>query len=539
MEAHTISPKDAAQHVVPPPPPPPPPRSERADSHDQQQPRSRPPSRRPTVEDRPQPRHAGSSFTDDVTGLLDRIGHVEANNLRSQAAAAAALAHDPESDHLQVSPDLASSRYQRTPSPYTDRSPSLYHPGMSRKNTSDGGQMADPLPVPSGEPVPIAASDANSAVYDLTPVDTTVDADNGGHVVGSPPQSPDGEWHNNTGASSSQIAIEVTSSPGQSTTNLPDIDADEERGRRLAAEFIEGDQTHVTSDKVAMFLGGPRHINNAALRYYMQYFDMRGLKLDQAFRDLCAKLHLKAESQEIDRIIEAFSARFHDCNPTTVFGTPGVVHTVTGAMLMLNTDLHIADLQKHMSRADFVRNAMRAIQESMPSDRESTPDVTNNDSGSLRNVDSASASQSTTSVRLRAATSRNTSGTLTTELTSPSTQELRSRAASSTTVNSFTYTKAWEIEAETALKEIFTNVRNERILLPMSSTTSIERQSSATLGGFGKGVSGAVAGAMSGIKRNTRNQGNSPYGAMFSHSDGRLSPTPSYPNSIGDVSVFI
>lgn len=41
------------------------------------------------------------------------------------------------------------------------------------------------------------------------------------------------------------------------------------------------------------------------------------------YRDLCAKLHLKAESQEIDRIIEGFSARYYECNPDTIFGSPG------------------------------------------------------------------------------------------------------------------------------------------------------------------------------------------------------------------------
>lgn len=96
---------------------------------------------------------------------------------------------------------------------------------------------------------------------------------------------------------------------------------------------------------------------------------MKGQSLVDSFRDLCQKLHLKAESQEIDRIIEAFSQRYYDCNPDAVYGSPGVVHTVTGAMLMLNTDLHIADLTKHMSRADFVRNAMRAIQESSVEDK--------------------------------------------------------------------------------------------------------------------------------------------------------------------------
>lgn len=499
-------------------PPPPPPHPKRSDSRD----KSRPVSRKTTAEGemRPPPaRHGASSFTDDVTGLLDRIGHGDPNGIRGQAA----QLHD-EAEHLQVSPDLANSGRsfsQRTPSPYDERSPSLYRPSMSRGNTGDG-QMPEALPVP--------ASDEAADTRSLPEPPETPELESSGPPtpqVKTSPRAQNGEWQRNGSirASPSQPAIEITSSPNESTPNLPDLEADDERGRRLAAEFIEGDQTHYATDKVAMFLGGPRAVNNAALRYYMQYFDMRNLKLDQAFRELCTKLHLKAESQEIDRIIEAFSARFFDCNPNTVYGSAGVVHTVTGAMLMLNTDLHIADLQKHMSRADFVRNSMRAIQESMPADRESTPDVqANNDSGSLRNLDvaSASASQSTTSVRLRAAASRNASGTLSSDLTSPSTQDLRSRA-SSTTVNSFTYTKAWEAEAENALKEIFNNVRNERILLPIGPLTT-ERQASG--GGFGKGMAGA-------LKRNK--QGNSPYGsAMFAHSDGRLSPTPSYANSIGE-----
>ena len=157
-------------------------------------------------------------------------------------------------------------------------------------------------------------------------------------------------------------------------------------------------------------------------------------------RDLCAKLHLRAESQEIDRIIEAFSARFYECNPTTVFGSQGVVHTVTGAMLMLNTDLHIAELSKHMSRADFVRNAMRAIQESAPGFGESTPD-----SGD----DSASARLSTTR---RVPAPRSASAPVA-STPPPSTNSDRSVSTATTRPSTGSvHSKAWESEAETALK---------------------------------------------------------------------------------------
>jgi PH/SEC7 domain-containing protein len=179
------------------------------------------------------------------------------------------------------------------------------------------------------------------------------------------------------------------------------------------------------------------------------------------FRDLCAKLHLKAESQEIDRIIEAFSARFYECNPTTVFGSPGVVHTVTAAMLMLNTDLHIAELSKHMSRADFIRNAMRAIQESASDlDIDSTPDLVRDDSDSLRQGTIIPTSTRSRPVLGAAPTARSASAPVVSPLP-PTTRDSdrsvstasvamdRSRASTS---GSIMLTKAWEVEAENALK---------------------------------------------------------------------------------------
>lgn len=190
-------------------------------------------------------------------------------------------------------------------------------------------------------------------------------------------------------------------------------------------------------------------MNRITLRYYMQYFDSTGQNLVDAFRDLCKKLHLKAESQEIDRIIEAFSARYFECNPTTVFGTAGVVHTVTGAMLMLNTDLHIADLSKHMSRSDFVRNSMRAVQESMPG-LDSTPDLVRDDSGSISTTQDSVGSVPA-SVRDRRPPNAPPANR------SASAPVLGQKGASNNrdscaTVSSFSYGRVWEQEAETALR---------------------------------------------------------------------------------------
>lgn len=62
-------------------------------------------------------------------------------------------------------------------------------------------------------------------------------------------------------------------------------------------------------------------VNNLALRYYMDHFDFAGLRLDVAFRRLCSKLYLKAETQQVDRILEEFSRRYWELNLNTVFGS--------------------------------------------------------------------------------------------------------------------------------------------------------------------------------------------------------------------------
>jgi PH/SEC7 domain-containing protein len=184
--------------------------------------------------------------------------------------------------------------------------------------------------------------------------------------------------------------------------------------------------------------------------------------------DLCAKLHLKAESQEIDRIIEAFSARYFDCNPSTIFGSPGVVHTITAAMLMLNTDLHIAELNKHMTRTDFVRNALRAIGESLSMENSlkdsngSTPDLVRDDSSkfgeSATSIGTAprNAPRSTSAPTMPLTLTRMESNT-----TAPGGVGMESSKSkgSSTTIGSFSYTKAWESDAENALKVSLSRTR--------------------------------------------------------------------------------
>ncbi|CDO69361.1 hypothetical protein BN946_scf184961.g3 [Trametes cinnabarina] len=157
------------------------------------------------------------------------------------------------------------------------------------------------------------------------------------------------------------------------------------RGKELASRCWAEDDEFLPKDKIAEWLGGQSRINKAALRHYMNFFDFSNLRIDQAFRKLCGKLYLKAETQQVDRILEEFARRYWECNPTSILGSASVVHAVSYSVLLLNTDLHVAELASRMSKNQFVRNTMTAIQMQLqPSGTASSTDLTYDDWSSVR-----------------------------------------------------------------------------------------------------------------------------------------------------------
>lgn len=75
-------------------------------------------------------------------------------------------------------------------------------------------------------------------------------------VISSPPETP---------SKAQEQAVEVSDDKAESQKNSePDREQDkmgegsnEDKGKRLAREFYEGDGTTVAGDKMAEFLGGP------------------------------------------------------------------------------------------------------------------------------------------------------------------------------------------------------------------------------------------------------------------------------------------
>ncbi|KDD71224.1 Sec7 guanine-nucleotide-exchange factor, partial [Helicosporidium sp. ATCC 50920] len=94
------------------------------------------------------------------------------------------------------------------------------------------------------------------------------------------------------------------------------------------------------------------------MRAFVEQEDCRNLPLDEALRRLLAGFVLPGEAQKIDRIVEAFAARYCACNPEA-FASPDGAYLLAFAAVMLNTDAHNPQAERRIAAADFVLMAQQ------------------------------------------------------------------------------------------------------------------------------------------------------------------------------------
>ncbi|XP_048712903.2 PH and SEC7 domain-containing protein 1 isoform X3 [Caretta caretta] len=131
--------------------------------------------------------------------------------------------------------------------------------------------------------------------------------------------------------------------------------ADLEAAKRLAKRLYNLDGFKKAD--VARHLG-KKYVNEFSKMVageYLKFFVFTGMSLDQALRSFLKELALMGETQERERVLAHFSQRYYQCNPNAVSSEDGV-HTLTCALMLLNTDLHGHNIGKRMSCSDFIGN---------------------------------------------------------------------------------------------------------------------------------------------------------------------------------------
>jgi len=254
------------------------------------------------------------------------------------------------------------------------------------------------------------------------------------------------------------------------------IPADRERARQI----FEGDEIFVMKAEAAAWLGQNTAKASRTRKAYMELYDWTGYNILAAFRELCGRLVVKAESQQLDRVIDAFSERWCSCNPSHGFKDRDVVHTITYSVLMLNTDLHIADMDQRMTRPQFVRNTLPTIRsiaeaaeaeslrkQSAQSQANTARDTANSPSSPIFPIEGRASEDRSERPSLETKRSRNRLS-----IRPPMRQDSDGLDTSSNDNCNVLVNapfgggmKGWEVQVEVVLKEFYNSIRAQRLPL--------------------------------------------------------------------------
>ncbi|KAJ2227019.1 GDP/GTP exchange factor for ARF [Coemansia sp. RSA 1722] len=118
------------------------------------------------------------------------------------------------------------------------------------------------------------------------------------------------------------------------------------------AQFLRETPT-LNKRLVGEFLAKPSNLE--VLQAYVSQFDYSGKRLDEALRALLGAFRLPGESQQIERIMEAFATAYAASGNPDI-ATKDAAFILSYAVVMLNTDQHSPQVRSRMQLSDFARN---------------------------------------------------------------------------------------------------------------------------------------------------------------------------------------
>jgi hypothetical protein len=96
-----------------------------------------------------------------------------------------------------------------------------------------------------------------------------------------------------------------------------------EDDRAKAQKIFDGNEDFIQKEKAAAWMGEEGVVRQRTLRAYMDLHDFQNLSILNGLRQICGRLVFRAETQQVDRILVAFSKRWCDCNPNHGFKAIG------------------------------------------------------------------------------------------------------------------------------------------------------------------------------------------------------------------------
>lgn len=94
----------------------------------------------------------------------------------------------------------------------------------------------------------------------------------------------------------------------------------------------------------------------SVLRSYMRKFAFFGDPIDMAIRKLLMQVELPKETQQIDRVLQGFADRYHECNPG-IYINPDKAYFISFSIVILHTDFFNKNNKRKMQRPDYIKNS--------------------------------------------------------------------------------------------------------------------------------------------------------------------------------------
>ena len=101
-----------------------------------------------------------------------------------------------------------------------------------------------------------------------------------------------------------------------------------EGDRERAKKIYDGNEDFIQKEKAAAWMGEEGPSRSRTLVAYMELYDFSNLNILAALRNMCGRLVLKGESQQVDRILDAFAKRWCQCNPNHGFKVTGKIFAI-------------------------------------------------------------------------------------------------------------------------------------------------------------------------------------------------------------------
>ncbi|PNS17250.1 PH and SEC7 domain-containing protein [Sphaceloma murrayae] len=287
------------------------------------------------------------------------------------------------------------------------------------------------------------------------------------------------------------MSVATTATAMSSMTGILEGPTFEDREHALS--IYNCDEDFMPRVTAAQFLGDRKTASINTLRAYIELYNFTGQTILGGMRMLCNRLLLKAESQQVDRILDAFASRWCECNPEHGFKLKDVVHTMCYSLLLLNTDLHMADIESKMTRAQFVKNTLptikRVVADAAPEDFDPADRPTpidrpgmqwHDSSNSITATDSGDSDHRRTSVDSRRPTlTKRMSWSLGMGTKEEEMLLIPNSGSNALVSEKFDGKPAeWHYELESILKSFFTAIKNEALPLNKEGRPGLRRTNS-------------------------------------------------------------